>query len=181
MIDVNDYPILKSKVCPLREISETTHQGKGYMSQSSLKAVNFDKVKNEFIKDWGLEGKPKPRSNDALYVCAVEGKIFFVEFKSGESTNTLPLARQKIYDSLLILTEIIEKGISKIRTNLNYILVINDSMVTLGNIVSGKAGKDLKLGKLRDNFEGLYFNKVHIISKSLFEENFVNKWEAQSQ
>jgi len=188
MIDVNNYPILKSAVCELRDTSKTTHKGIAYMSQSTLKVVHFDEVKNQFVKDWDLKKDEDdgPASNDALYVCTVEDKMFFIEFKSGENqTKTLSQARRKIYDSLLILTEIIEKGISKIRKNLNYILVHGDSMATLDNIIGGKAKEKSKLEQVLDQlqkeFEGLYFKEVHIVSKDEFDIGFVKKWELQAQ
>jgi hypothetical protein len=177
MIDVNDYPILKNAVCELWETSKTTHRGIEYMSQSTIKVVGFDEVKNQFVKNWGFKDEDKPKSNDAFYVCAVEKKMFFIEFRSGESKNILPQARQKIYDSLLILTDIIGKGISKIRENLNYILVLNDSMVTISGVLEKKADEKLELNNLR-YFEGLYFNKVHIVSNFLFKEDFTRKWES---
>ncbi|MCL1806375.1 MAG: hypothetical protein FWG31_01605 [Oscillospiraceae bacterium] len=176
MIDINNYEILIKAQCTLRETSISSHNGQ-FMTNSTLKVIGFDEVKNQHTKNWGLEGRKdidKPASNDALYM-NYKGDMYFIEFRSGKVEKTLPDLRRKIFESILILTDIIEKGITSIRLHLNYILVFDDSRSEILNKIEEKG----KIDKLT-YFEGLYFKKVHTISKSIFESNFVSVWESQS-
>ena len=65
MIDVNAYPILERHRSTLAQTS-WDNKNRAYMTTSTLDAINFDGVKNEYIK--GLRLKDTPSSVDALFV-----------------------------------------------------------------------------------------------------------------
>ena len=127
MIAIDDYGILKGAVCSLKETSKTSHDGTiCYMTESSTPVVNFDVVKNQYIR--GLSVPEAPSSNDAFFVDS-NGEMFFIEFKAGRiNEKKFYKVRLKLYDSLLILTDIIGRGISFTRQHLNYVLVYDESI-----------------------------------------------------
>ena len=70
------------------------------MTESQLRVVNFDAVKDEYIKP--LRESETPKSNDAL-MQKLNGSFVFIEFKYGRiDTNAAFSLRRKIFDSLLI-------------------------------------------------------------------------------
>ena len=124
MINLEDYDILKNNISTLKETSKDNHNNESetFMTQSMLPAVDFDEVKNEYIRKLHLS--ENPTSNDALLV--LSDKIIFIEFKNGhlDSKDFFDI-RAKIYNSVPILTDILGKGISFTRKNVDYILVYN--------------------------------------------------------
>lgn len=128
MIDFNAYSILKDNMSTLRETSLDDHDPNCivYMTNSDRGAVNFDNVKREYIQNLHLHEEPK--SNDALFVND-KGRLVFVEFKNGFMNGQKKFAvRKKIYDSIIILTDILNVGVSRLRDNMEYILVYNESV-----------------------------------------------------
>jgi len=124
MIDVKNVGILDSSICSLKETSKDNHDGTDcYMTNSMLPVVNFDMVKEKYVQ--GLKISEFPASNDALYV-SNDGELYFIEFKAGAMAKKIYEVRRKIFDSLLILTDIINVGASYTRQHLNYILVYNE-------------------------------------------------------
>lgn len=70
----------------------------------------------------------EPKSNDALFMTD-KGELVFVEFKNGFMDAEKKFAvRKKIYDSVIILTDILNLGISEIKDKLQYILVYNETV-----------------------------------------------------
>lgn len=97
-----------------------------YMTESAKPVVNFDRVKDEYVKSLRLSEIPK--SNDALFADG-KGRLIFVEFKNGYMDRAKQFAvRKKIYDSVLILSDIVSAGISDLRTDTEYILVYNEAV-----------------------------------------------------
>lgn len=128
MICFDDYPILKKHVCTLKETSIDKHDINNivYMTSSGRLVVNFDDVKEEYIQ--GLSLSESPKSNDALFL-SKNNKLIFVEFKNGFMDNAKKFAvRKKIYDSIIILTDILNVVISKLKDEMEYILVYNESV-----------------------------------------------------
>lgn len=127
MIRFEDYPILKSHLSTLKETSVDFHDQTNiqYMTASEMDAVNFDEVKEEYIRDLSLVEAPK--SNDALFILK-NGTLVFVEFKNGYMDKVKEYGvRKKIYDSIIILTDILGCGVASLRQNMEYILVYNES------------------------------------------------------
>ena len=128
MISFDDYPILRNNVSTLKETSIDKHDINNikYMTYSERIAVNFDSVKEEYIKNLSLSEIPK--SNDALFL-SKNNKLIFVEFKDGFMDTTKKFSvRKKIYDSVIILTDIFNTGISKLKGKMEYILVYNETI-----------------------------------------------------
>lgn len=124
MIKIEDYEILSKNISTLKETSKDYHdEEEYYMTESLLPAVDFDKVKDAYISALSITDKPK--SNDALFINS-EGKEIFIEFKNGYIGNKKFELRKKVYDSVLIYTDIIHKGISYTRQYVDYILVYNE-------------------------------------------------------
>ena len=105
----------------LMEASEDDKNGE-YMTQSTEKVIDFDKVKEEYIKN--ILPKVTPASNDVLM--KIDDKIYFIEFKNGNITKKeIYNVKRKIFESLLIFSDITGETISFTRENVNYILVYN--------------------------------------------------------
>lgn len=128
LIKFEDYPILQGHLSTLQEISIDDHEKDNvqYMTDSQRMVVNFDKVKEEYISNLSLVEVPK--SNDALFLSR-DNKLIFVEFKNGfmDGKKKFDL-RKKIYDSIIILTDILDVGISHLRDQMEYVLVYNESV-----------------------------------------------------
>lgn len=80
-----------------------------YMTESQLEVVDLDKVKEEYCSP--LKLKEPPKSCDALY--ENNDELFFIEFKNGKVLQYD--VRKKIYDTILLFTDIVGCGISKTR------------------------------------------------------------------
>lgn len=191
MIDIREYDIFIKNKSTLKETSKDDADKKDikYMTSSEFEVIDFDRVKNDYIK--GLKLEDTPKSNDVI--CIKNNELYFIEFKNGDMKKEIHKVRRKIYDSLLIFTDIIEKGISYTRENLNYILVYNkDYRANLmkkldkAEIQESKSFDKIpnflnRLGdiepdpfELRKQFKSLYFKKVHTYTSEEFEEKFVN-------
>ncbi len=124
MIDLSKYSQL-NHFATFKETSLDKHDNgtASYMTESLKSVINFDAVKDEYIKS--LKVSDVPKSNDALFDDGY-GNIVFVEFKNGYMDKTKQFAvRKKIYDSTLIFTDILSIGISYMRKCVEYILVYN--------------------------------------------------------
>ena len=124
MINIEEYPLLNHVVTLKRASKDENRDRVEYMTESQIGVINFDKVKEAYAREKKLQKHPK--SNDALYI--QQGDIdTFIEFKNGYMEKRKgPELKEKIYDSLLILTDIIGENISYTREHLNYILVYNE-------------------------------------------------------
>lgn len=190
MINLSDYPIFKNNICTLKEtsIDKKDNRTVMYMTDSSKSVINFDKVKEEYVKTLKLNEVPK--SNDALMEDG-KGKLIFVEFKNGYMDKTKQFAvRKKIYDSILIFTDIVSVGISSMRICMEYILVYNEnvneknpdvikekkkyvqpsaSFDSFAKGVSGLAGEEYVCFGVK-LFEDYCFKKVHTYTEKEFEK-----------
>lgn len=190
MIDIKSIDILNQAMCSLKDTSKDNHDGTDiFLTESMIPVVNFDIVKNEYIKE--LKVKEVPSSNDALYANGEE--LFFIEFKAGDVPRKVYDIRRKIFESLLIFTDIINIGISYTRANMSYILVYNEdknplseteisemqdsqSRVDIGKYFwEGKAKKHYIRFNL-ERFERLYFKKVYTVTQKEFEKRFIANW-----
>lgn len=126
MINFDAYPILKSNLSTLKDTSIDNHDQTHitFMTDSQREAVNFDEVKRVYTENLSLSEVPS--SNDALFLNKAN-QLVFVEFKNGFMDSEKKFAvRKKIYDSLIILTDILNVGISHLRDEMEYILVYNE-------------------------------------------------------
>ena len=188
--ELYNIPIFKQNMSTFKETSyDKDGEEPGYMTDSQIQVINFDKVKDGYIKNLALSNTPC--SNDALYF-GKDNKIFFVEFKNGvldERPRRNFNICKKIYDSLLIFNDIVNKNISFCRENLYFILVYNESKnrreacrteqeESSKAIISKKIHKKAKKKFIRfglDRFEKLYFKEVFTYTESEFENAFLSQ------
>lgn len=188
MIKIEDYKTFKRNITSLKETSKDNHDGSTcFMTKSSLKVINFDRVKDEYIKDLNLSANPK--SNDALYI-ASNGNPTFIEFKNGSMDNKdIFDVRGKVFDSILIFTDIVNRGISYTKENMDYILVYNQEK----NSDEEETSKKVQASKSRDQigkrimelggdnhirfglerFKKYCFRNVFTYTEDEFEQKFV--------
>ena len=127
MIDLTHYDIFNRNMSDLKTTSiDSSKTPVLYMTNSTLPAINFDNVKSEYVDSLGLSEVPK--SNDALF-STKDGRIIFVEFKGGYMSDKKQHGiRKKIYDSVLIFSDIVSVGISALRECTEYVLVYNEDV-----------------------------------------------------
>lgn len=126
MITLSDYEMFKECYSTLQETSldRTADGAEFFMTDCTMQVVNFDQVKEKYIAP--LKLSETPASNDALFEDG-KGNIIFVEFKNGYiDKKTQFRLRKKIYDSMLIFTDIVSAGIHDMREVAEYILVYNE-------------------------------------------------------
>lgn len=195
------YKVVEKKefFSTLRETSKDTTKAESdasrYMTKSEMVVINFDAVKDFYVKELAVPEVPK--SNDA-FVIVSDDDAYFIEFKNGEiDISKNYQIKVKIYDSLLLLLDMIEKNISFSREHLHYILVYNedilhsspqfnkeefdkvkmqfsphrDKIVKKINRLAGK--KYIQFGLKK--FERLYFKSVDTYTKQQFEQLFIKK------
>lgn len=186
--------------CSLKKASEDSDgKNPGYMTESEMEVINFDKVKDSYIR--GMKLSKTPCSNDALYF-AENGKIYFIEFKNGFMTpKKVYEVYNKIYDSLLIFNDIVGKTISFCRENVYFILVYNESnnhgkngdeeqdaskkdeaekqdsaKSQIAKHIHKKAKRKFERFGLK-RFEKIYFKEVYAYTEMEFKEFFIEKIE----
>jgi hypothetical protein len=113
--------------------------------------------------------------------------MYFIEFKNGvisrkngdADPKKISEIKLKIFDSLLILTDIISKAVSFTRKNLNYVLVYNEeknSLKCIAKYFIGKSGHGKHLIRFGlERFETLYFKNVFTYTEKEFETEFIFK------
>jgi hypothetical protein len=188
MINVKSIKIFSEAICSLRKTSKDNHDSNDfYMTNSALSVNNFDLVKDKYIRELSLSEHPK--SSDAFYV-SNSGKMYLIEFKNGKVDRNEVLI--KIFDSLLILTDILSENISYTRQNLSFILVYNEtnnpytekekdevqvsrSRTYIGERIS-KLGKENFIRFNLKRFEKLYFKDVLTLTDDDFENYLKNNW-----
>jgi hypothetical protein len=194
LIHFDNYDILKSNISTLKETSIDNHDKNNicYMTDSEIEAVNFDDVKRAYIK--GLSLSEEPKSNDALFINR-NNNLVFVEFKNGFMDAPKKYAvRKKIYDSIIILTDIMNMGVSQLRNNMEYILVYNEDINKNEREVLEKKKSFVQSSSAYDDiakslcnlakteyvcfgvkiFENYCFHKVHTYTEAEFEKYLEN-------
>jgi hypothetical protein len=184
---VEQNPLLVECMSTLKDTSKDDNGN--VMTTSELGAINFDKVKENYIKALGVYDKDFwPKSNDAL-IFIKNDKAAFIEFKNQEKPKAKDL-RIKIADSMLILMDIIKKDMDYFRKEVEYILVYNKNELELKNgerevqeapssdsierIISDDAKEEIISFGLK-RYEKYCFCKVHTYTKKQFEQKFVQK------
>lgn len=186
---IEEYEILNSNITSLKETSKDDANNQ-YMTESLIDVIDFDKVKNRYLGIIKFNKSVTPCSNDALYKYPDNENWAFIEFKNGQNIKNYNLY-QKIYDSTIIFTDIIQKTVAYTRTNVDYILVYNappieptlkikksSSFDAISEKFLGFAGREIIKFNL-DSFEGYIYRRVHTYTIEQFEEMFVNKYSSQ--
>jgi hypothetical protein len=148
-------------------------------------AVNIDKLKDHFARNMGLEEFPK--SCDALYMTP-QKEFFMIEFKNGRiGKRECYEIREKVFESLLMLSEKFVETIKYMRDNMNFILVYNEDVAHEQGQLENRDGIRQFCGPLYKRarvpvvlfglrrFKKLYFKDVFTYSRAEFESEFVGK------
>lgn len=179
-----------STIDSLKNISVDTSSAE-YMTNSTVEAYNFDKVKSEYTK------KLKRTENgissvDALWINHRYNRLIFIEFKNGKNFTSSEICN-KMRDSLLIYCDIADEHISSTRSNAEYVVVYNkekkpiqkeektyaqpcgvvqesDSRDFIKDYLLVKKAKSEFVRWGIDKYLGIYFNAVHTYSKEEFDE-----------
>lgn len=131
--EIMKIPIIANHLATLESTSKDSHSNKtaelNYMIDSKLEVVDFDSVKHEYCQKLGLCDIAS--SVDALY--CKDDNIYFIEFKNGRIEKKD--IEKKIYDSLLLFSDISKQDISCFREHLFFILVYNEEKENVNSIV----------------------------------------------
>lgn len=189
-----EYDFFKHKTF-IKETSYDDAQNQ-YMTESDLEVIDFDKVKEEYIENLKLTEPPK--SCDSLFFLDSNKKVF-IEFKNGKVE--LFDVRKKIYDSILIYSDLTQCGISKTREEIKYILVYNydanknnrsyisdssrniqetEGFKVFSDFVSKNAKKPILRFKLND-FKNYLVKNIYTYTSKEFEENFIKNFNSETQ
>ena len=190
MVNLNKYTIFTDHIKSLKEISadDADQNNIVYMTESSLKAVDFDAVKDAYQHNLKLEGE-HARSVDA--VITTDNSIVFIEFKNGDMKNQKAPVKEKLRDSLLIFGGITGTDINFDRENVDFVLVYNEdknplpnqftkgmvqsspSLTFIAKHIAQRGKEEFVLFDL-DRFKHLYFREVHTYTVTEFE-NYLTK------
>ncbi|WP_294563820.1 hypothetical protein [uncultured Succinatimonas sp.] len=195
--------IFKSNLTSLKNASHDKNKNE-YMTHSCIEVINFDKVKEQYIKNLYL--KEPPSSNDCLVFNNKNKKWLFIEFKNGQINKIVQAElKKKIYDSLLILFDILQKdnaNISASRIYIDYILVYNDkaninskdpiliqkrlsdpanveysnSFINLAKSIAKTTKSEHLICFKLSSFKNFCFNDVYTFNQKEFEEYIKNQF-----
>ena len=131
----NERTILDAFGLEYSTLSETSYDDDNGATMTELQneAIDFDRVKEEYLKHMEKGPSEMPFSNDALL--KIGNTWYFFEFKNG----TIDIKENvkifnKIYDSMLIFLETVNKHIDYSRNNIVYVLVFNEESIDKGKI-----------------------------------------------
>jgi hypothetical protein len=119
-----------------------------------------------------------PMSCDALCMTS-PNEFFLIEFKNGKIDDLKNHEiKVKIFETLLILTEKLDKTIQFTRENVTFVLVYNEDAAPKfyihRNVFSHTNNFKVDMGLGR--FEKIYFKAVNVYSKAEFESHFVSRY-----
>lgn len=181
--------ILKKSTDTLENIScdYSDKNNKQYMTNSQKIAIDFDKVKDNYSTQNGIN---KPKSNDALYI-AKNDIHYFIEFKNGSYKNLNKFHLQsKTCNSVYILYDIEYSNGSKyinryIKCSQCIIDMINFSKNYIVYILVYNSVNNLKRQNynlrfyIRANFglnelKKILLKEIYIYDENEFETKFIN-------
>jgi len=153
-----------------------------YMTESQLEVYNFDHVKERYYQKYQLPKGEKISSCDALYLGdLLKDEHYLIEFRNMNFENISKgrirgEIKEKLSGSLLILTDIIQVGISQMRQTTNFLLVYNDQKGRISAEISKRVNSKSNDFNLR-KYEHIYYKQCLILDKNEFQKQFVNQWE----
>ena len=175
-------PIFDKNIISFKEASFDEDNGE-YMTESKIEVINFDKVKEMYVREAKFKSTNTPASSDALYI-GRDGEYTLVEFKNGLIKSTTQYeVHYKIYDSLLMLGVFINQNIDFHRENVRFILVYNEgknrreasrSKAKIGGHIANKAGKEIIEFDL-ERFQKYCFKQVSTYTEQEFQDKFLSK------
>ena len=167
------------------------------MTGSMTTVVNFDQL----VRGYSDSRKISCVCSADAFYCDSNGACYLIEFKNGKlDKGKMFEIKQKIYDSLLVLSDLTDTTLKDYRNELEFILVYNKeknpdlfnvfpapsnspSLRTMTNGMAQKAKKPFKEESL-GSFERYCFKKVSEMSADEFEQSILgisqSVWENES-
>lgn len=127
MVDLMNFSVFSENRSTLKEVSADRRDESTeiFMTESEKEVINFDKVKDSYVRPLGLNSIPC--SVDALF-CDQTGTLIFAEFKNGVMDSKKQYSvLKKAYDSVLIFNDITSSQVSDLRNSAEFILIYNES------------------------------------------------------
>lgn len=119
--------MFKKSVCTLKDASKDDCNGE-YMTESDLRTIKFDSVKVKYAKKYFPGKTHEYKSVDALL--QTNDNVYFIEFKNGKlGGEERAEVREKLSNTLLLFSDILETTFSKFRDHSIFILVYNSENV----------------------------------------------------
>lgn len=165
------------------KISEVSKSDKESFIDSDIKIINFDKIKEDYYTNKKL--KEAPSSNDGLYI-SKDKKVIFIEFKNAkaEVIKEYDLGK-KNYDSVCILSDILDISIRELRRRTKYVLVYSsekNSIIDFGQALLKKnspPNNELESKKKncfgQKKFLNYLYYAVEAINDKEFKEKYLDK------
>lgn len=182
-----DYNEFTEHTCSLKKASYDQANGEYMVDSDTIAVVNFDEVSDKYAENHKI---PSRCSVDALCNSS-EGSLVMIEFKNGniDGTEKYTIYR-KIYDSLLIVSDITELKLSDYRKHAVFILVFNreknpnakgapasisgsPSLGKMADLLACKARKSMIYFGL-ESFRGYCFRDVITVDVSKFNAQCKN-------
>lgn len=162
------------------KISEVSKSDKEIFIDSDIEIINFDKIKEEYYINKKIEKAPS--SNDGLYI-SKNKKMIFIEFKNTKSEviKEYDLGK-KNYDSVCILSDILNISIRELRKNTKYLLVYSlekNSIIDLGQAFlrqSTPSTNDLDSKRKNCFGQKKFLNYLYSNIEALNDKEFRNKY-----
>ena len=183
MINLDDYALFRDTKASLKELSKDDSKPDiCYMTESEIKAVDFDRVKRLYTNSLG---RSEETASSVDGISHTQDTIVFIEFKNGNVETAK--VKTKVRDSLLIFCDITGTTVAFTRDTAEFILVYNEDRhppspediqpsPSRDLIVKGIArlAKQENIRFTLDIFKNLYFKDVHTYTKKEFDE-YVSK------
>ena len=173
MINIEDIPEFKSSISELKKTSYD-NSNKQYMTESTLNVCDFDNVAKDYCDN--IKTKHCTSSVDAFYIDK-NNEMYLIEFKNGKVKPSE--IKKKIYETLLVMADILKTHISDTRESLNFILVsskIKSSKKIREHVGDKATTNESEFDILK--FKNIFFKEVFTLNQEEFENDFVKKWEA---
>lgn len=123
---VNAHPIFQQSVNTLKQTSKDDSNSDNieYMTECQNKAINFDRVKLNYAKNKFGSRNSSYKSVDALI--QTDKMVYFIEFKNGTlDGEERAKIREKLSNSILLFSDILDLTFSNFREECVFILVYN--------------------------------------------------------
>lgn len=165
------------------KITEVSKSDKENFIESDIEIINFDKVKEVYCNERKLNEVPS--SNDGLYI-SKDKKVIFIEFKNAkaEVIKEYDLGK-KNYDSVCILSDILDISIRELRRRTKYVLVYSsekNSIIDFGQALLKKnspPNNELESKKKncfgQKKFLNYLYYAVEAINDKEFKEKYLDK------
>lgn len=165
------------------KITEVSKSDKESFIESDIEIINFDKIKEEYFFNKKL--KEASSSNDGLYI-SKDKKMIFVEFKNAKSEVIKEYDfGKKNYDSVCILSDILNISIRDLRKKTKYILVYSSEknpIIDFGQALLKKSSlpnNDLENKKKncfgQKKFLNYLYSNIEALNDKEFKEKYLGK------